>query len=801
MSGHAPLDVLAQFSPAGESLALASPDGRIRVFDSATGRLKVTLGAADGQAFDQEQGNGSLSERHTCIAWAHKGKKKAGAQLLLAGTAAGDVKAYDTQLGELKWRNRGLVEGGVFCIAASSPGSSQQQSVVVGGADGQLHLLGLAKGSQLESIPVSKHPVTAAAVAPQGSAVLVAGSSMGLWDSQSQTRLAKYTGHANSTRTLVFSPDGSAAASAASGERHLALWATPAAASSSAAHDNTTIAAAAAAEGLSITGHTGVKSKSPGAVRLKGLQPAAGSILMKEPAVLLDACSCLQQTQQRAGFLLAAVSEGGQAFVWQCGAAASSPVGATPYQQLQAQLLAHVKVKGASRAAALSGAPLAHHEGIMAVKLQPSSSGSSTQLLVAYGSSALPAFRILDIPTLSSQPLGDGDHEATTIILKAAGGALLLSPNTTQQSGEQDSTMGGVGRGAADQSNQQQQPQQAGKTKHSKADVTVLGPDNAGALPFMRTAAVAPVELQLVSAGQKRKGGPQSAASESEAEAGEGMAVVPGEGVGSDGQQEGEEEGEGEGEEGDGNQLQPLGERVAAMEAAAGLGQHGAGAAGGGEQGELVVPGGSKTADSLAVLLTQALRSNDRLLLERVLATSSTRVITNTVAHLLPLDAAAFLRAAVDRLLSRPARAGQLAPWLRALLHQHTGYLMSAPGAQAPLAALYQAIDARVAVYQQLLRLHGRLGLVTAHSRARSLTGAGGEEGEGGGGLAAARPTPEVVFEDDGEEEPEAEDPFAAGGENSEGSEGSDEEGDMDEGEEEEEEEGEEGLEDDDDDM
>ncbi|GFH21433.1 hypothetical protein HaLaN_18740 [Haematococcus lacustris] len=91
--------------------------------------------------------------------------------------------------------------------------------------------------------------------------------------------------------------------------------------------------------------------------------------------------------------------------------------------------------------------------------------GSSTQLLVAYGSSALPAFRILDIPTLSSQPLGDADHEAPTIILKAAGGALLLSPNTTQQSGEQDSTM-----------------------------------DNAGALPFMRTAAVAPVGLQLVSA-------------------------------------------------------------------------------------------------------------------------------------------------------------------------------------------------------------------------------------------------------------------------------------------------------------
>ena len=59
------------------------------------------------------------------------------------------------------------------------------------------------------------------------------------------------------------------------------------------------------------------------------------------------------------------------------------------------------------------------------------------------------------------------------------------------------------------------------------------------------------------------------------------------------------------------------------------------------------------------------------------------------------------------RLLSRPARAGQLAPWLRALLHHHTGYLMAAPGAQAPLAALYQAIDGRVRVcFRVMMWIH-----------------------------------------------------------------------------------------------
>lgn len=41
--------------------------------------------------------------------------------------------------------------------------------------------------------------------------------------------------------------------------------------------------------------------------------------------------------------------------------------------------------------------------------------------------------------------------------------------------------------------------------------------------------------------------------------------------------------------------------------------------------------------------------SNDRVLLERCLATGNSRVIHNTVARIVPRDAALFLRAAVDR--------------------------------------------------------------------------------------------------------------------------------------------------------
>lgn len=208
------------------------------------------------------------------------------------------------------------------------------------------------------------------------------------------------------------------------------------------------------------------------------------------------------------------------------------------------------------------------------------------------------------------------------------------------------------------------------------------------------------------------------------------------------------------------------------------------------------LPKGSSRTDSLAVLLTQALRSNDRALLEKCLsAGGNPRVVTNTVKRLLPADATLFLRAAVDRVLSRPSRAAQLAPWVGALILHHTGYLMTAPGAQGPLAALYQAIEGRVGVYQQLLKVYGRLSLVVAHSASK-----GGEEAGGGeDGEEGALPDPELIFVDRGEE-PEAEDPFAPmiDDDEQEDDDGDEEEvGEDDDEEEEEDDDGEEGNDDD----
>lgn len=72
--------------------------------------------------------------------------------------------------------------------------------------------------------------------------------------------------------------------------------------------------------------------------------------------------------------------------------------------------------------------------------------------------------------------------------------------------------------------------------------------------------------------------------------------------------------------------------------------------------------------------------------------------------------------------------------------------------------------------------MYGRLSLITAHTQAQHAADAGADGEEDDGGM----PAPEVVFEDAGDEEPDAEDPFAPEGHDDDDSLGDDDEDDED---------------------
>ena len=95
--------------------------------------------------------------------------------------------------------------------------------------------------------------------------------------------------------------------------------------------------------------------------------------------------------------------------------------------------------------------------------------------------------------------------------------------------------------------------------------------------------------------------------------------------------------------------------------------------------------GGGAKADSLAALLSQALRADDAALIERCLSVSDRTTIANTVAKLSSTSAMKLLSECAARAQAKPNAGERCAKWARTILLHHAGYASSAPKARATL--------------------------------------------------------------------------------------------------------------------
>ncbi|OWZ20940.1 hypothetical protein PHMEG_0004584 [Phytophthora megakarya] len=117
-------------------------------------------------------------------------------------------------------------------------------------------------------------------------------------------------------------------------------------------------------------------------------------------------------------------------------------------------------------------------------------------------------------------------------------------------------------------------------------------------------------------------------------------------------------------------------------------------------------------ASSLASVLEQALQARDNALLEYCLRTRDVKVVGRTVARVSASRVLALLEVIVRKLERSPNRFARLCPWLRAVLLHHTAYLVAQPDLVPSLSALYQLLETRLQVHEQMQKLSGRLALV-----------------------------------------------------------------------------------------
>jgi len=147
-------------------------------------------------------------------------------------------------------------------------------------------------------------------------------------------------------------------------------------------------------------------------------------------------------------------------------------------------------------------------------------------------------------------------------------------------------------------------------------------------------------------------------------------------------------------------------------------------------------------ADSSAVLLTQALHTEDSDLLEECLSCRDPVLVTNTVRRLPATSVVPFLQQVVTRLRNKPNRTKLLCHWVRSVLTEHTNYLTTVPAAAPIISEFYKAIDQRLTLMPHLLKLQGRLQLITSHIAKSSRS-------------TGARRAPAVVFHETAHEDEE----------------------------------------------
>ncbi len=200
LKGHDRVVTAVAYAPDGQSLASASHDNTVKLWDAETGECHKTLKGHDSWV--------------TGVVYAPDGQK------LLSASRDNAVKMWDTETGECQQTLKGHDEE--VTAVAYAP---NDQSLATASEDKTIKLWDAETGECQQTLRSHDNWVAAVAYAPDGQSLVSASrdNAVKLWDTETGECQQTLKGHDDEVMAVAYAPDGQSLASA-SGDNTVKLW-------------------------------------------------------------------------------------------------------------------------------------------------------------------------------------------------------------------------------------------------------------------------------------------------------------------------------------------------------------------------------------------------------------------------------------------------------------------------------------------------------------------------------------------------------------------------------------------------